>query len=432
MTKDVARKVMTDKAMWIAVSELVLISLGFLETLPAALLGAFVILIYVSITTSFKTSSLQDLLFKQRVSGEKINYEEELAIEETVKNKGSRPIFLEVLTELPDEIMIGQGSNHYIVYLRGGETRRLRYKVKPSFMGHFTVQRASIRCMDFFLARPDEGKKDLETEFSVVPPLEEFRKFPARRINVKPLHGSIPSKSPGVGADFFEIREYTPSDEFRKINWKASARAGALLSNEYEWERTADIYMILDSTGSSAYFLNDYIRACVSIGNYFLKLGNRVGLLTIGKFWTWVRPGSGRKQLIRLVENLIDQRSGEPAMLSLQFENILRAMPQVSTIIFLSPMRDSRVRQLVKEIFERRKRVLALIPGYSANKLKISGSDPASVVVAKRIAQLERENAFRFLTRIGIPTIEWDPGLPLSITMEAFERWQGRIPMASS
>jgi uncharacterized protein (DUF58 family) len=431
MTKDVTKKAMTNKAFWIAISELVLISLGFLEILPAALLGAFVILIYVSITTSFKTSSLQDLLFKQRVSRERINYEEELAIEETVRNKGAHPIFLEVLTELPDEIMVGQGSNHYVMYLRGGETKRIRYKVKPSFMGHFRVQRASIRFMDFFMAPPDERKKDLETTFSVVPVLEEFRKFPARRINVKPLHGSIPSKSPGTGSDFFEIREYLSSDEFRKINWKASARAGTLLSNEYEWERTADIYMILDSTVSSANFLNDYIRACVSIGNYFLKLGNRVGLLTIG-FWTWVRPGSGRKQLIRLVENLIDQRSGEPAMLDLQFENILRAIPQVSTVIMLSPMRDSRVRQLVKEIFERRKRVLAMIPAYSADRLRISSAEPASVVIAKRIAQLERENASRYLSRIGVPTIEWDPGLPLAITMEAFEKWQGRIPTASS
>jgi uncharacterized protein (DUF58 family) len=432
MTKDVAKKVMTDKAMWIAVSELVLISLGFLETLPAALLGAFVILLYVSITTSFKTSALQDLLFKQRVSREKVNYEEELVIEETIRNKGARPIFLEVLTELPDEIVVSEGSNHYVTYLRGRETRRIRYKVKPSFMGHFTVQRASIRSMDFFLAPLDEGKKDLDTTFSVVPVLEEFRKFPAGRINVKPLQGSIPSKSPGVGTDFFEIRDYSPSDEFRRINWKASARAGALLSNEYEWERMADIYMILDSTSSSTYFLKDYIKTCASIANYFLKLGNRVGLLAVGKFWTWVRSGSGRKQLIRVVENLIDQRSGESAMFNIQFENTLRAMPQASTVIFLSPMRDPRIRELVKKIFERRQRVLTMIPTHGANKLRTSGSDSTPVVTAKKIAQLERENAFKFLKRIGVPTIEWDPGLPLAITMEAFERWQGRTPIASS
>jgi uncharacterized protein (DUF58 family) len=432
MTEDTAKRGMTEKALWIAVSELVLISLGFLETAPAALLGAFVLLLYALITSSFKTSSLHELLFKQKVSRERINDEEELVIEETIKNKGAKPIFLEVLIELPDEIIVSEGSSHYITYLRGRETRRIRYKVKPSFMGHFTIRGASIRTMDFFLAPLDQGKKDLETTFSVVPELEEFRKFPASRINVKPLQGSIPSKSPGIGTDFFEIRDYSSSDEFRRINWKASARTGALLSNEYEWERMADIYMILDSTSSSASFLKDYIKACASIVNYFLKLGNRVGLLGVGKFWAWVRSGSGRKQLIRIVENLIDQRPGEPSIFNIQLENTLRAMPQASTIIFLSPMRDPRIRELVKTIFERRHRVLTMIPTSGASSLKISRLDPPSVVTAKRLAQLERENAFRFLNRIGVTAIEWDPRLPLTITMEAFERWQGRIPIVSS
>jgi len=433
MTREIAKTGKTGRAMWIAIAEFFLLIVGFLALLPTAFIIAFVVLAYVLISSSFTTSSgVRQIVFKRKIPKERLNDDEELTVEETIRNEGEKPVFLEVMSALPAELVVSEGSNHYVTYLKGKQAHRIRYKIKPNFLGHFTIKRVSIRTLDFFFAPFQEDSKELEKIVSVYPVFEELRKFPAGRINVKPLQGSMPSRSPGPGTEFFEIRDYVPTDEFKRINWKASARVGNLFSNEYEWERMADIYIILDSTRSSMNFSTDYIKVSASIADHFLKLGNRVGLAAIGKFWTWVRSGSGRKQLIRLVDNLIDERPDEPISFSFQVDNTLRSIPKASTVIFLSPMRDHRIRELVERIVERRQRILVILPTADASYLKTGRRDPPWLAAAKGLVRLERENASRFLKSVGVTAVEWDPRLPLAMTMEAFGRWLGRIPIPTS
>ena len=50
----------------------------------------------------------------------------------------------------------------------------------------------------------------------------------------------------GRGTEFESLREYTGDDEFKSINWNASARRGKLISTNYEIERDQTIMICLD------------------------------------------------------------------------------------------------------------------------------------------------------------------------------------------
>jgi uncharacterized protein (DUF58 family) len=50
----------------------------------------------------------------------------------------------------------------------------------------------------------------------------------------------------GQGTQFESLRDYTPGDEFKSINWKASARRNKLTSTSYEVERDQTIILALD------------------------------------------------------------------------------------------------------------------------------------------------------------------------------------------
>ncbi len=50
----------------------------------------------------------------------------------------------------------------------------------------------------------------------------------------------------GQGTEFESLRDYTPGDEFKSINWKASARRNKLISTSYEVERDQTIVLALD------------------------------------------------------------------------------------------------------------------------------------------------------------------------------------------
>src|SRR5665213_487948 len=51
----------------------------------------------------------------------------------------------------------------------------------------------------------------------------------------------------GSGGEFASLREYTPDDPFRSIDWKASARRGKPMVAQYEVERAQQIVVALDA-----------------------------------------------------------------------------------------------------------------------------------------------------------------------------------------
>ena len=51
----------------------------------------------------------------------------------------------------------------------------------------------------------------------------------------------------GLGTDFESIREYTPDDDIRQLNWRATARMGRPMSNQYRVERDRDLVCLVDT-----------------------------------------------------------------------------------------------------------------------------------------------------------------------------------------
>jgi uncharacterized protein (DUF58 family) len=51
----------------------------------------------------------------------------------------------------------------------------------------------------------------------------------------------------GGGGEFDSLREYMPDDEFRAIDWKATARRGKLMVAQYDVERSQNVMLVLDA-----------------------------------------------------------------------------------------------------------------------------------------------------------------------------------------
>ncbi|PUA32511.1 MAG: hypothetical protein B7O98_07620 [Zestosphaera tikiterensis] len=57
--------------------------------------------------------------------------------------------------------------------------------------------------------------------------------------------GAMPSRGRGVGTQFFEVREYVPGDDFKRIEWKTTARLSKLAVKELEHESLRGVVMVL-------------------------------------------------------------------------------------------------------------------------------------------------------------------------------------------
>lgn len=65
--------------------------------------------------------------------------------------------------------------------------------------------------------------------------------------------GAFKVYAAGSGYDFDQLREYQEGDDFRRIDWKSSARSNTLLMREYKDERSRTTHIVLDSSASMAY-----------------------------------------------------------------------------------------------------------------------------------------------------------------------------------
>ena len=89
----------------------------------------------------------------------------------------------------------------------------------------------------------------------------------------------------GIGTEFESVRDYLPDDDFRHINWRAAARLGRPMSNQFRVERDRDVVCVVDCgrlmaarTGSGTR-LDAAIDAAVAVAAVAEELGDRCGTL---------------------------------------------------------------------------------------------------------------------------------------------------------
>ncbi|NTV63836.1 MAG: DUF58 domain-containing protein, partial [Oscillochloris sp.] len=123
--------------------------------------------------------------------------------------------------------------------------------------------------------------------------------------------GLRPARVYGQGGEFARLREYTPDDEFRRIDWKATARRGRPITAEVETERRQHVICLIDTGRLMAPPLGeiaklDYVINTALLLSYVATLkGDHVGLLTFAdQVGTFLAPQRGRAQFQRMIEAL--------------------------------------------------------------------------------------------------------------------------------
>jgi uncharacterized protein (DUF58 family) len=116
----------------------------------------------------------------------------------------------------------------------------------------------------------------------------------------------------GRGMEFAEVREYTPGDDVRTIDWNVTARMGAPYVKKFVEERDLTLLLVVDLSGSGRFgsrFLvkRDY-AAELSAVLAFSAVANhdRVGaVLFTDRIEAYVAPDRGRDHALRIVRDVL-------------------------------------------------------------------------------------------------------------------------------
>lgn len=125
----------------------------------------------------------------------------------------------------------------------------MAYRVWPPARGDHQFGTIHIRTTGpLGLARAQRTMPDSAATVRVYPNLRDLRKFEllARR-GMMAEAGTRAVRRAGASTEFERLRDYLPDDEFRLINWKATARRGRPIVNQFEAERSQNLVIMLDA-----------------------------------------------------------------------------------------------------------------------------------------------------------------------------------------
>jgi uncharacterized protein (DUF58 family) len=262
-------------------------------------------------------------------------------------------------------------------------------------------------------------------EVKVYPSFIQARKYAFMAINNRIEEFGVKKiRILGVSHEFEQIREYVMGDDFRKINWKASARRGDLMVNQYQEEKSQNIYCLVDKGRMmhmpfAGLSLIDYaINSSLVMAGIAIGRGDKAGLITfsdkIGAFLAAQRKGM---QMSIIADALYDQetRLRETDYLRL-YKNVKIKIKKRSLLILYTNF-DSLV-SLRRQIhflraLSRNHLLCAVI--FDNSEINTRASQPAfslreayDQTMAEKL-QFEKRQIVRELNKHGIHTILTEP-----------------------
>jgi uncharacterized protein (DUF58 family) len=186
------------------------------------------------------------------------------------------------------------------------------YHVRPLRRGDYTFGAINLRWQGPLGLVIRQGRQEAAAPVRVYPNLLDVRRYDLmlRQNRLQEL-GLRHTRLPGQGTEFERLREYRPDDEYRRINWKATARRHRPITVEYQTERSQNIVAVLDtgrmmqSPVAEIAKLDYAVNAVLLLAYVATGLGDKVGMLTFAdEVGQYVRPHAGRGQFYRMLELL--------------------------------------------------------------------------------------------------------------------------------
>uniref|UniRef100_A0A7J3X7T5 DUF58 domain-containing protein n=1 Tax=Thermofilum pendens TaxID=2269 RepID=A0A7J3X7T5_THEPE len=283
---------------------------------------------------------------------------DEVEVSILVRNRSSRVLLLGVSEALAAPLEVVGGSPRGVFALRPGEEGRVAYRVRCGKRGHYKLGPALVEAYDPFLTRRCELLRVEPDEVAVFPRVPRGRRLGVRARFTAPHPGEVASRQPGEGGDFLEVRE-APEPVLRRVNWRASAKHQRWMVNTFEGERRTNVLVVLDVGGERLLGkkVEEYVDALVGVAASvicsLINSGNSVSLLVVGNYRDWVRPGVGKRHMLRLLSSLADVRYTARRQI-VSYREVFRRVsllisPARSSVVVISSFTEGDALEIVSE-----------------------------------------------------------------------------------
>jgi uncharacterized protein (DUF58 family) len=185
----------------------------------------------------------------------------------------------------------------------------LRYHVQPGARGAFALGDHHVRYPSPLGLWIRQLRLPASSPVHVYPDVLAVRAYDLLARQEREPSALRASRRRGGESEFERLREYRRGDEYRSIDWKATARQKRLISRDYQLESNQSVMFLLDAgrlmtAETAGLSLFDHaLNATLMLSHVAARGGDQVGLLafadTVRKF---VPPAGGARAASRIVQ----------------------------------------------------------------------------------------------------------------------------------
>lgn len=145
--------------------------------------------------------------------------------------------------------------------------------------------------------------------------LKKVRKIEikTRGLSKQIFSGEYHSAFKGRGMAFSEVREYTPGDDVRSIDWNVTARFNAPFVKIFEEERELSVMLLVDVSASGLFgtyekVKQDLITELCAVISFSASTNNdKIGIIFFSdKIEKFIPPKKGKTHVLRIIRELIN------------------------------------------------------------------------------------------------------------------------------
>ena len=396
--------------------------LAWLGLVPYIFLLLFIFLIIVDYAMLYLK---RKGLFARRSHADRLSNGDDNHIRIDIENQYGFPIKVKIIDEIPHQFQ--RRDVLFTDALKAGEQSVIDYVLRPVKRGNYHFGSINVFVnTDFGLVRR-RYKFLQEANVPVYPSYLQLRKYQLMAISNRLSEVGVKKiRRLGHSMEFEQIKEYVIGDDYRTLNWKATARKGQLMVNNFTDEKSQQVYCIIDKgrvmkMPFAGLSLMDYaINASLVLTNVALTKQDKAGLVTFSdKAGVFVAANKKPAQMQAIVEALYNQKT---RYMESDFEqlyiSIRRNISQRSLVVLFTNFESlSGMRRHLPYLRKIAQHHLLLTVFFENTELKSVLQTPAKTVedvyektVAEKFA-FEKRQIAKELQQYGILSILTSPEL---------------------
>ncbi len=312
----------------------------WLGIIPQLVFYALILLIFIDLLMLYRTAKG---VFAKRHAPERLSNSDDNELGIFVENWYPFNISIGIIDEIPFQFQ--KRDIWFKTDLNPRQRKLINYILRPTKRGEyaFGAIRVYVRTPLSLISRRYSFAQ-AET-LPVYPSFLQMRKYELMAIsNHLSDMGIKKIRRLGHSLEFEQVKNYVQGDDYRTINWKATARRGGLMTNSYMDEKSQHVYCIIEKSRAmkmpfDGLSLLDYaINASLVLSNVALLKEDKAGLITIAEKIGAVVPADRHyTQLNKILEVLYREKTAYlETNMELLYSTVRSVIKQRSLVVFFT------------------------------------------------------------------------------------------------